>query len=46
MGLFRLAEYRPAHFPDECDKETNFSGLVPEYRVSLLRGSLSLPTLL
>jgi len=47
--LFRLAEYRPAHFSDECDKETNSSGLVPEYRVSLsadkaglLRGSLFL----
>jgi len=41
-GLFRLAEYRPAHFSDECDKpacrqagKTNSSGLVPEYRVSL-----------
>jgi len=40
--LFRLAEYRPACWTDECDKETNSSGLVPEYRVSLLRGSLFL----
>jgi len=39
-SLFRLAEYRRACWTDECDRKTNVSGRIPEYRVSVLRGSL------